>query len=381
MEDYPSLPFRAMHIPLRPPAPYGESSVDDVLEVYEAFLRLLGRYKYNHLFFLILANVTLESRPDVWGSTTFEAAHVRRLVEAGRRHGVRINPEVKTVGKFFRKSGGHHLSALQKQQADLLEPPEEGGSAPDEYSGATAFRLGDPAVFELTSDVVEEIYRLFEEPPYVHVGGDEANNIGNATPEADPGTLLADYVNRMSAFVQDLGAEPMLWYDLLVSGEDYPDVLSAHGGPPKNTASALDRLDSDLTGNVWAYWTNRFPVLEPFAEKGFSVVGGSWFRADNVVNFARAIQRREGAGLMGTAWGVHVAKRFVEDGGDLGNHEAERKTRIRREPGVFATTAEGVWSPERAPEVLATYSPLLRVAADLEFFDVEAVRDAYEIGH
>jgi hypothetical protein len=387
LTDYPSTRLRAQHLVLRPPDNYSDWSKSTVIDNLKEVIRLLGRYKFTHLQIWPVADIELDSHPDLW-SGLWSQSEVSELVDAGHDHEVTLYPEVKTIGKFFQKVGTENPNELHAEANELLEPYEEGGGVPTEFPEPTSWRLYEDDVFDIVTDVVDELYDLFDQPEYIHMGGDEANHIGNSLDDDDPGDLYATYANDMADHIKNThGATPMLWHDMLVTEDNFPDYPSAHGGPPKNTASGRQQLDTDIEMCVWNYgWPTddgtvptEYPMVETFQNEGFTVNGATWHRHDNIANLTcRCGWERGVGGMIQTAWNIHDSFHLAQ-GKSFDSQDRKDDVRARRELGVFALLSEAAWSPLGAHDPMSSYSPLLRVAADLPFLDMQTAKDAFDI--
>lgn len=379
--DWPDFPFRGFHACLRPPGAFGQSSLTNGLAVYEWMIRRLARYKYNYLCLMLKDGMALRCRPDL-GFGPWTESEVRQLIAFARLRGITVFPEVKTLGKFLDKApagvqeryaplfepqkyigqldwqGQYHKGF--KAKVERLEAEERALQAEKGKQGKLSgdFKIADPAVFEFIAPILDEVAEVFEHPPFFHLGCDESFYTAIGAPPAERGKILAAYINRMAAYVQQKGATAMIWDDMLISHKQFPCFFEAHGGPPLDTWRAVDHLNTNIVMASWHYgytvgghYPDRYPMIGWLAQKGFRTIGVPWYKIDGIVNVSRDVKAGNGLGLMGSSWSIHMAV-----GQALGGKFNE-KTEAKHELNVFAATAEAAWSPLAARAALIRYAP------------------------
>lgn len=376
--DWPDFGFRGFHTVLRPANAYEVDTVEEMIPAYEWIIRRLARYKYTSVCLSIKGTLSLESSPVPMGPWTAE--HVKHLVAFARDRGIHAFPEIKSAGKIFFGLNDDELQPV----AHLLEPQtyigqldyqaqyhkgykkraealEQEQRALDDMKNMTPglspdFKLGNPEVEELLLNIVDEVYDIFEQPEYFHLGVDENYYVGISQDTEARGPLLAKLINRLAAHLEEKGCKAMMFDDMLVSHEQFPFFFEAHGGPPLNTWTAVKTLDRDIIMSCWHYgytvagnYPDRYPMVEWVANQGFDVIAVPWFKQDNILNLTEEVHRLNGMGVMGSAWAIHRSW-YAACGGDVPQNVLNR-----RELSVFSTTAEAFWSPEKAAQVVAEY--------------------------
>ncbi len=103
------------------------------------------------------------------------------------------------------------------------------------FSADHAFWLKDyyrmtssPVYYTVCHDIIEEIYEMFEQPKYIHIGMDEENYAMLQRYDYicfRKGELLMHDLKFMIDEVNKLGAKPLMWADIFL---DHPDMFTSH---------------------------------------------------------------------------------------------------------------------------------------------------------
>ena len=384
IEDWPDFVFRGFHTTLRKPDAYGCKTADETVGYYEWMIRRLARYKYTHLN-LLVEFFTYKSRPEM-GVLPWTEKEISRLVKFAAVSGIKIFPEIKTLGKFVRNIPPDRLvefSALlepriyigqleyqakyhdgYKAKAEKLESEQKARETEKTKKTPLSedFKINKPGVLTFIKPVIDEIYEVFNQPEYFNIGCDESFYTAIEEKTDQRGKILATYVNNLAEHLQKKGCKVIMWDDMLTSHEQFPFFFETHGGPPLNTWTAVDYINKEVIIASWHYgytvadhYPSTYPMIKWFTGKKFKVLGVPWFKIDNITNLVADVLNYGGIGIMGSSWAIHMAVRAAA-GKNL--TEAQIKvTEPRHELAVLAATAEAAWSPGRASEALAGYDP------------------------
>lgn len=202
--DYPRYPYRGSMLDLArywfPPA--------FVLR----YIDMISRYKINY-FHLHLTDdqgwrIQIDSWPrltTVGGSTQtgggpggyLTKANYRRIVEYAAARNITVIPEVEMPG---------HVTAALASYPEL----NPGGVAPDLYTGYdvsfSALDIGTPATNRFVDDVIRELAEMTP-GPYIHIGGEETNQIEPAR--------YQEFIRYAESCVTKYGKKVMGWHEIL----------------------------------------------------------------------------------------------------------------------------------------------------------------------
>ncbi|OQC16726.1 MAG: Glycosyl hydrolase family 20, catalytic domain [Lentisphaerae bacterium ADurb.Bin082] len=156
-----------------------------------------------------------------------------------------------------------------------------------------------PEIHDLVFDMIEEHLECYPKAKWYHVGLDEITfepiGVCERCRGASGGTLVAEEINRLHAFVTSKGKRMCIWGDQL--------LVEHNGGRKYRTAEALPEVPRDVVIFDWHYGeTTEYPSVQFFKEHGFDVISSGWFFPDNVAPFIDETFRQGVLGYGGTTW-------------------------------------------------------------------------------
>ncbi len=191
-----------------------------------------------------------------------------------------------------------HFSYFLSKPAfrNLCEQPHPAANARVKYWN---YCPRNPASHKMLFGMIEEQLECFPHARYFHCGLDEirfgAIGVCPRCKGTPGGVLMAEEVNRLHAFLKKKHLTMCMWGDQLLPEHN--------GGPPYNTAKAIDHIPKDILIFDWHYNpATAYPSVEYFMNHGFRVVACGWYEPLNVVNFSNTAFRRGALGYGGTTW-------------------------------------------------------------------------------
>lgn len=326
--DWPALRFRGFH--------FNPRVVHPNVELAEALIETCARLKMTHVVMQFKGRLELRSHPEgVDPERHWTRAQIERLVERAEELGVEAVPEMKLIGHARWAHGGGTRG----------KPLEEMPHLQDMFNPAgTCFCPRSEQAAELATSVIDEVIDIFHDPSIFHISGDEAG--GWATCERcrgeDGGELFARWVNLLHDHLAERGIRTMMWGDMLLRGENYPDFTAAHA--LRGTEQAIEDLPRDIIIADWHYGGNeQFPSARYFDEQGFDVVGCPWSSRQGIINWGRQLAAEDSLGMLATSWHTLLA--------DL---------------DTVAVAAEAGWQPDTAAERVDAYDATALVQDSVE---------------
>ena len=292
ISDSPHLAFRAVHICWFPEIRPAQ---------VERAIRLAALLKFNYAILEPWGMYRSERHPWWgWPGGSMTKAEVRRLAALGRDLGITLVPQIAAFGH-----AGAGRSCTLKHSVLDLNPEYEPLFEP----GGWNWCLSNPETQKVLRELVDEMLEDFGNPPFIHLGCDEAQ--APSCPECRKrpyGELVCEHIAGLAVFAKERGARAMIWHDMLLDREDprWKGYVK-HGS--KLTAAMVDTLPKDVVVCDWQYsygdmkeTRKDWPTMAYFKEKGFSVAGCPWMNYNAMKPMADFIAEIGGFGYVQTTW-------------------------------------------------------------------------------
>ena len=243
----------------------------------------------SHINTLILRvdyNYQYTSYPNLRNDDALSKTDVKRMVNAGKKHGIRLIPQVNLLGH---QSWQGTLENLLKEYPQFDETPHV--KLPEKYEWPNEDGLYcksycplHPDVHEVVFAIMDEIVEVFEADAF-HAGMDEVFYIGDEKcPRCagkDKAGLFAGEVTKIRDHLAEQNSELWIWGDRLLDGET--TGLGMWEASMNRTHPAIDLIPRDVVICDWHY--NRAePTDAYFALKGFNVLTCPWNNAEVALN-------------------------------------------------------------------------------------------------
>lgn len=310
IDDAPDMAFRGMHVCFFPPP---ESTYAEL----ERQVRLAAYYKYNYVVIETWGSLRFESHPEFsWPGHSITTGELRRIVRLARELGLTPIPQLNIFGHASASrsvTGKHVLLDLHPEFAPLFEPD------------GWCWCLSNPATRTFLEDLVGELLGIFGNPPFFHLGCDEADGAGTCAlcRRADYAELLRDHLLHFGEFLKKHGARPMVWHDMFVRRGD-PRWTGYVANGSDATVAILDALPKDFVICDWRYSLSQkdlesgepsWATLRHFVDKGFDTLGCPWFNVPNTLAFGKGILKHKAWGMLETTWhykrGHHMYEEYA----------------------------------------------------------------------
>ena len=290
--DRPHLAFRAVHLCWFP-----EVRPTQI----ERAIRLAALLKFNYAIIEPWGMYGSEKHPWWhWPNPTMTKAEVSRLVAIGKDLGITLIPQLNAYGHATSARGctqKHAMLDLQPEYEPLFEP------------GGWNWCISNPETQRVLRELIAEMHENFGNPPFFHLGCDEADP--QTCPECvktPNDVLVCRHITGLAEFVKSRGARAMIWHDMLLERGDPRWKGFVHHGT-KLTATLVDTLPKDVIICDWQYsygdmkeTRKDWPTMGYFKEKGFPVAGCPWMNANAMKPMADYIAKIGGFGFIETTW-------------------------------------------------------------------------------
>ena len=292
ISDAPHLKFRAVHLcwfpEVRP-------------QQMERAIRLAALLKFNYAIIEPWGMYRSERHPWWhWPNPTMTKSEVRRLVRIGQDLGITLVPQLNAFGHASSSRSctlKHMVLDVAPEYEPLFEP------------GGWNWCLTNPEAQRVLRELIVEMHEDFGNPPYFHLGCDEAQPPSCPECRKRPyGELVCEHISRLADFVKSRGACAMIWHDMLLDSGD-PRWQGFVKSGSKTTATLADTLPKDVIICDWQYsygdmkeTRKDWPTMGYFNEKGFPVVGCPWMNYNAMKPMADYIAKIGGFGIVETTW-------------------------------------------------------------------------------
>ena len=290
ISDRPHLAFRAVHLcwfpEVRP-------------QQIERAIRLAALLKFNYAIIEPWGMYASEKHPWWhWPNPTMTKEEVRRLVEIGRDLGITLIPQINAFGHASSSRSctmKHMVLDIAPEYEPLFEP------------GGWNWCLANPETQRVLRELIAEMHEDFGNPPFFHLGCDEAQPPSCPECVKTPNdVLVCHHITGLADFVKSRGARAMIWHDMLLEKGDPRWKGFIHGGS-KTTATLADTLPKDVIVCDWQYsygdmkeTRKDWPTMGYFKEKGFAVAGCPWMNYNAMKPMADYIAEIGGFGFIET---------------------------------------------------------------------------------
>ena len=292
IRDRPESAFRGIHLCWFP-----ETKVSFI----ERCIRLAGYYKMNYVVVETWGTFRSEKYPWWgWKTGTMTKAEIARLRGIAQDLGVTLIPQFNIFGHATMsrgQSGKHAALDVHREYQPIFEP----------YRGWN-WCLSNPVACKMIDDLVCELHEAFGNPPYFHIGCDEANRPSCPVCRAqDYVELIAGNITRVSKLLESRGARAMMWHDMLLKrGTFSPFYANAGAGEER----LLGKLPKSVVICDWFYGgvvKAGYPTFAHFREAGYDLLTSPWDQPAGTFAQTQAAHAAGALGVLGTTW-HHVYK-------------------------------------------------------------------------
>ena len=290
IDDAPTMAFRGLHLCWFPETRYAR---------IEQAVRLAAYYKFNHVVIEFWGTFPSAKHPNLsWREFEAGPEEIKRLVAVGRELGITLIPQFNLFGHASGSRGGSYKHVPLDRNPEY-QPIFE----PDGWTWC----LSNPATREVLTDIVLEMYEMFDHPPYFHIGLDEA-----LPPEcrrclrSDYKTLFLEHLLYFHRLLSDKKCRMMVWHDMLISGNDARwkgYVANAN----QYTAGMAEKLPCDIIICDWQYGPPKekdeiWPSMRYFKELGFTVLACPWENTPGMRSQGVTVADAKLDGMLCTTW-------------------------------------------------------------------------------
>lgn len=254
-------------------------------------IRLAGICQYTHIVIEFWGMFKYDCLKELSWPQAFTKTQVKELITECRELGITPIPMFNQLGHATasRLCCGKHVVLDQNPNLQKFFTPD-----------GWAWDITSDEVFALLKQVREELYDIFGDSEYIHIGCDEAYYITcNETLRKEH---FPRYLERLTHEIEAEGKKPMIWMDMLLEEKAFENC-SARG--KKDEIAKL--RNSTAKSTVFVDWQYRnieipIPTLASLKDCGHNVIGAPWYDENNYTAHIQTIAENEMFGIMLTTW-------------------------------------------------------------------------------
>ena len=288
IKDRPDMSFRGIHI-----CWFHETEPWEI----ERLIRLAAYYKLNYAVVESWGTFRSDVAPWYgWPDGTMTKKEIKRLRRIADDLGITLIPQINAFGHATASRGGagkHSSLEMNPEYQPLFEP-----------LNGWNWCLSNPETRKLLTSLIAEMHEAFGNPPYFHIGCDEAAPPTCPQCSARPySELFLEHIKAMNDAISARGAKTMMWHDMLLqSGDKRWEGFYANGTP--ETASGFLKFPRDIIICDWYYdgAKEAYPTLDYFKDLGFHVLTCPWMNTKGIISQGRYASKAGIDGILGTTW-------------------------------------------------------------------------------
>jgi len=253
-------------------------------------IRLAAICQYTHIVIEFWGMLRYDCLKELSWPQAFSKQQVGELISECRELGIEPVPMFNQLGHATasRLCFGKHVVLDRAPQLQNLFTPD-----------GWAWNIESEEVFKLLKEVRKELYEVFGEGEYMHIGCDEAYYISR---NAELRKRLPDFLSRLTKEVETEGRRPLMWMDMLLEEGKFEQCCSSG---KKDEVEALRNATAPSTVFVdWQYDCTKIPIpsLVSLKDSGHDVMGAPWYCIENFKAHVETVAQNELFGIMLTTW-------------------------------------------------------------------------------
>ena len=258
------------------------------------YIRLAGMLQYTHIVLEFWGMLRYDCCAALAWPQAFSKKEAGELIAQIRALGMQAIPMFNHLGHATacRVNTGKHVVLDQ-------DPSKFALFTPDGWS----WDVKNPEAVALLRKVRAELYELFGDGEYFHLGLDESYMY---TQSAELYGILPDYLGELTAEVEREGRRPLLWMDMFLPPEAFGGQ-KAHvcaQKTPEECDAVLGRLHPASVLVDWQYDMTEAPIPTSLylKGKGFDLIGAPWLEVANGKAHIDTVVQNGLFGVMQTTW-------------------------------------------------------------------------------
>ncbi len=270
---------------------------ENSLYFIKKLIRLSALCQYTHIVIEFWGMLKYDCMNELSWENAFSKADAKELVKECNDLGIAPIPMFNHFGhaSASRVCYGKHVVLDQNPELRELFTPD-----------GWVWNIFSTEVFELLKKIRYELYDVFPDCRYIHIGFDEAYYVST---HDDWRKSFPKYLEAVTREVEKEGKRPMIWMDMLLEAGKFPACYTVGNA---DEVKILQNATSKSTIFVdWQYNCNTAPIpsLESLRDCGRDCMGAPWFDKNNCAAHIDTLTKNNMFGIMFTTW--HTLKEHM----------------------------------------------------------------------
>ena len=342
IEDSPAMSFRGIHL-----CAFPEVSLTEL----KKNIRLAAYHKFNYAVIEFWGTFPFQSHPGLsWQDKMYNREELQRIIDQSEEWGITLIPQFNLLGHATnsRAISGKFAALHQNPELEHLFDPS-----------GWCWCLSNPETRQVLTDVVLELYDFFHNPPFFHIGCDEAEDVASCLycKQRDFKELFADHLNWFHTLLAERSCRLIMWHDMLVRRDDPRWQGFVASGKHAELKEFYRELPRNILIADWQYGIPSadkrpagWPVSDFFRQEGFETVMCPWDSEPDMNSMAAYTQTVQNRGMLITTWHYLYGLKYTS---------------------FLVTAAFALWDPENNPGLtlsgrLSLNKHLLQICHDMD---------------
>ena len=271
--------------------------------MFRKLVRLCAVLQYTHIIIEFWGMLKYDCLKELSWPSGFEKSQVKEIIEEAKNLGIIPVPMFNHFGHASQSRGlnGKHVVLDQNPSLAYLFTPD-----------GWAWDIESEDTYILLANIRKELYELFGEGEYIHLGCDEAYIYGHGYTSHDK---VASFFKRITDECITEGRTPMLWGDMFLCRNEISNSTgcSCNAKTTENAMLIRSSINKNTIITDWHYdvFEASWETSALLKKEGFKTMCCPWFKRDNIKAASNTVKNLELFGIVQTTWHVLSARMYM----------------------------------------------------------------------
>ncbi len=264
-------------------------------------IRLSALCQYTHIVIEFWGMIEYNCLKELAWPGAFSQEQVKEIVAEAKELGIKLIPIFNMFGHATasRLLIGKHVVLDQNPLLEHLFTPD-----------GWAWDITSDEVYDLLTQIRKELYNLFGDTEYFHIGCDEAYYYTKCD---ELRAYLPDFIKRLTNDVVKEGYRPMMWMDMILERSKFPKGYYAFGKDGEADI-LLKSLAPETVMVDWQYNVTEAPIQSSLylkeKDSDKDLIIAPWYKDGNYNACIETARENDMFGIMLTTW--HTLKDYMQ---------------------------------------------------------------------